>query len=117
MIVICDEIIGAVRRLLGGIELTPETLALEVIDEVGPGGDFLSTDHTLRHYKECWYPSLLDRFSYQSWTEAGRPEAIAKARQAARDAITNHRAEPLPETTRETLHSLVAAADERAGLE
>jgi trimethylamine--corrinoid protein Co-methyltransferase len=117
MIVICDEIIGAVRRLLGGIELTPETLALDVIDEVGPGGDFLSTDHTLRHYKECWYPSLFDRFSYQSWTEAGRPEAIARARQAARDAITNHRPEPLPEATRETLHSLVAAADERAGLE
>jgi trimethylamine--corrinoid protein Co-methyltransferase len=117
MIVICDEIIGAVRRLLGGIELTPETLALEVIDEVGPGGDFLSTDHTLRHYKECWYPSLLDRFSYQSWTEAGRPEAIAKARQAARDAIANHRPEPLADATLETLHSLVAAADERAGIE
>jgi trimethylamine--corrinoid protein Co-methyltransferase len=116
MIVICDEIIGAVRRLLGGIELTPETLALEVIDEVGPGGDYLSTDHTLRHYKECWYPSLLDRFSYQSWTEAGRPEAIARARQAARDAIANHRPEPLSDATLETLHSLVAAADERAGI-
>ena len=117
MIVICDEIIGFVRRLLGGIELTPETLALDVIDEVGPGGDYLSTDHTLRHFKECWYPSLFDRFSYQSWTEAGRPEAIAKARQAARDAIASHRPEPLPEATLETLHSLVAAADERAGLE
>jgi len=116
MIVICDEVIGAVRRLLGGIEVTPETLALEVIDEVGPGGDFLSTDHTLRHYKECWYPNLLDRFSYQSWIDAGRPEAIAKARQAARDAIANHRPEPLPDTTLETLHSLVAAADERAGI-
>ena len=117
MIVICDEIIGFVRRLLGGIELTPETLALEVIDEVGPGGDHLSTEHTLRHFKECWYPSLFDRFSYQSWTEAGRPGAIAKARQAARDAIANHCPEPLPEATLETLHSVVAAADERAGLE
>jgi len=88
-----------------------------VIDEVGPGGDFLSTDHTLRHYKECWYPNLLDRFSYQSWTEAGRPEAITEARQAARDAIANHCPEPLPEATLETLQGLVAAADERAGIE
>jgi trimethylamine--corrinoid protein Co-methyltransferase len=117
MIVICDEIIGAVRGLLGGIELTPETLALEVIDEVGPGGDYLSTDHTLRHYKECWYPNIFNRFSYQSWTEAGRPEAIARARQAARDAIANHRPKPLPDATLEILRSLVAAADERAGIE
>jgi trimethylamine--corrinoid protein Co-methyltransferase len=117
MIVICDEIIGVVRRLLGGLELTPETLALEVIDEVGPGGDFLSTDHTLRHYKECWYPNVFDRFSYQSWAEAGRPEAIARARQAARDVIANHRPEPLSEATLETLRNLVAAADERAGIE
>jgi trimethylamine--corrinoid protein Co-methyltransferase len=116
MIVICDEIIGFVRRLLGGIELTPETLALDVIDEVGPGGDHLSTEHTLRHYKECWYPSLFDRFSYQSWTEAGRPGAIAKAKQVALEAIANHCPEPLPEATLETLQGLVAAADKRAGI-
>jgi len=117
MIVICDETIGAVRRLLGGIELTSETLPLDVIDEVGPGGDYLSTDHTLRHFKECWYPNIFDRFSYQAWTEAGRPDAIARARQAARDAIANHRPEPLPNATLETLHGLVAAADQRAGIE
>jgi len=116
MIVICDEIIGCVRRLLGGTEMTPETLALDVIDEVGPGGDFLSTDHTLRHYKECWYPNIFDRFSYQSWAEAGRPDAIARAREAARDAIANHRPEPLPDAVLESLRSLVAAADARAGI-
>jgi trimethylamine--corrinoid protein Co-methyltransferase len=116
MIVICDEIIGFVRRLLGGIELTPETLALDVIDEVGPGGDYLSTKHTLRHFKECWYPSIIDRSSYQSWTEAGQPTAIERARQAARDAIANHTPEPLPQATVETLHGIVAAADERAGI-
>jgi trimethylamine--corrinoid protein Co-methyltransferase len=116
MIVICDEIIGFVRHLLGGFELTPETLALDVIDDVGTGGDYLSTEHTLRHFKECWYPNVFDRFSYESWTEAGRPGAIAEARRAARDAITNHRPEPLPEATLEALNELVAAADERAGV-
>jgi len=116
MIVICDEIIGFVRRLLGGIEMTPETLALDVIDQVGPGGDYLSTDHTLRHFRECWYPNIIDRDSYQSWTAAGRPMAIEKARQAARDAIANHTPEPLPQATVETLHSIVAAADKRAGI-
>jgi trimethylamine--corrinoid protein Co-methyltransferase len=116
MIVICDEIIGFVRRLLGGFELTPEALALDVIDEVGPGGDHLSTEHTLRHFRKCWYPSLFDRFSYQSWTEAGQPETVATARQLALEAITNHAPEPLPEATLETLQELVAAADVRAGI-
>lgn len=116
MIVICDEIISFVRRLLGGIELTPETLALDVIDQVGPGGDYLSANHTLRHFKECWYPSIIDRSSYQSWTEAGQPMAIERARQAARDAIANHTPEPLSQATVETLHGIVAAADERAGI-
>lgn len=116
MIVICDEIIDFVRRLLGGIEMTPETLALDVLDEVGPGGDHLSTEHTLRHFKECWYPGLFDRFSYQSWTEAGQPDAVATARQRAIETIANHAPEPLPVTTLETLQGLVAEADERAGI-
>ena len=116
MIVICDEIISFVRRLLGGIEMTPETLALDVIDQVGPGGDYLCAEHTLRHFKECWYPNIIDRSSYQSWTEAGRPTAIENARQAARNAIANHTPEPLPQATVETLHGIVAAADQRAGI-
>jgi trimethylamine--corrinoid protein Co-methyltransferase len=116
MIVLCDEIIDFVRRLTGGIELSAETLALETIDEVGPGGDYLTTEHTLRHYKNCWYPKLFDRFSHQSWSAAGSPSIVQTARAAARDAIANHCPEPLAEATRDTLHSLVAAADARAGI-
>jgi trimethylamine--corrinoid protein Co-methyltransferase len=116
MIVIGDEIIGFVRHLLDGVELTPETMALDVIDQVGPGGDHLSTDHTLGHFKECWYPNILERFSHQSWTELGRPTAVETARKVARDAIASYTPEPLPEATVETLQGLVAAADERAGI-
>jgi len=114
MIVICDEIIGFVRRLLGGIEVSPETLALDTIDEVGPGGDYLMTEHTLRHYKSCWYPETLDRRTHQSWVDAGRPTALDTARAIAREAIDRPPNNPLPAMTLETLNSIVAAADERA---
>jgi len=117
MIVLCDEIIGFVRRLMGGIELGRETLALDTIDEVGPGGDYLTTEHTLRHYKECWYPQLFDRLSHPSWAEAGSPSIVEKARAAARDAISTHLPDPLPAATLETLRAMVAAADDRAGIE
>jgi len=117
MIVLCDEIIGFVRRLMGGIELGPETLALETIDEVGPGGDYLTTEHTLRHYKECWYPQLFDRLSHPAWVEAGSPSIVENARAAARKAVSEHVPDPLPVAILETLRGLVAAADERAGIE
>ena len=81
-----------------------------------PDGNFLSTDHTLRHFRECWYPSIIDRDTYQSWTAAGQPMAIEKARQAARDAIANHTPEPLGQATVGKLHGIVAAADERTGI-
>jgi trimethylamine--corrinoid protein Co-methyltransferase len=116
MIVISDETIGFVRRLLGGIELSPETLALDEIDTVGPGGDFLTGQHTQRHFRECWYPRLFDRSSFQSWDRKGRPTLADTARQAARQAIAQHTPEPLPESTLETLRGIVAAADDRAGV-
>jgi trimethylamine--corrinoid protein Co-methyltransferase len=116
MIVLCDEIIGFVRRLTQGVELSAETLALKTIHEVGPGGDYLTADHTLRHYKDCWYPKHFDRLSYQSWEKAGSPSIVDTARAAARDAISNHVPVPLPEATVEHLRALVAAADDRAGI-
>ncbi len=116
MIVLCDEIIGFVRRLTGGVEVSAETLALDTIDEVGPGGDYLIADHTLRHYKECWYPKIFDRLSHQSWEKAGSPSIVDRARTVARDAVSRHEPVPLPEAALETLRALVAAADGRAGV-
>jgi len=114
MIVICDEIIGYVRRLLGGIEVSPETLALDTIDKVGPGGDYLMTDHTLRHYKSCWYPNILDRRNHESWDRAGRPSALETARAIARTAVARPPTDPLPAPILETLNGILAAADDRA---
>jgi trimethylamine--corrinoid protein Co-methyltransferase len=116
MIVICDEVIGFARRLLGGMEISPETLALDVIDDVGPGGEYVTTDHTLRHFKKCWYPRVFDRMSHQSWVDAGRPTAVETARDLARKAINEHQPEPLPGATLEKLQEIVAAADERVGI-
>jgi len=116
MIVVGDEIIGFVRRLLGGIELSPDKLALDVIDAVGPGGDFLSTDHTADHFRSTWYPRLFDRRDYHAWREAGEPTAVENAREFARQTIATHTPLPLEESTRAALHAIVAEADARAGL-
>lgn len=116
MIVLGDEMIGMVRRLLSGIRLTPETLALDAIDQVGPGGDFVTASHTTEHYRSVWYPGILDRRTYESWSRAGRSTATERARAVARETIDQHTPDPLPENVIEKLSAIAAAADSRAGL-
>jgi trimethylamine:corrinoid methyltransferase-like protein len=72
------------------------------------------TEHTLRHYKSCWYPQIFDRRSHESWVEAGRPTALDTARTIAREVVARPPNDPLPAMTLETLNDIVAAADERA---
>jgi trimethylamine--corrinoid protein Co-methyltransferase len=100
---------------MGGIEITSETLALDVIHQVGPGGHFLSSPHTARNFRKAWYPTLLDRRTYQGWLDAGRPSAVDAARQAARQAIASHTPVPLSAATLEVLQAMIAEADARTG--
>jgi len=116
MIVMGDEIISFVRRLLGGIQISPETLALDVIDRVGPGGDYMGDPHTMCHFREVWYPRLFDRRAYQAWTEAGEPTAVKTANQVAREILATHTPQPLPAETLVALREIIARADARAGL-
>ncbi len=116
MMVASDETISFVRRLMGGLRIEPETLALDVIDEVGPDGNYLGCDHTLRHFREVWYPRVFDRRAYDAWVQAGRPTALERARAIAREALEHHTPPPLDATTLDALQALVAEADARAGL-
>jgi trimethylamine--corrinoid protein Co-methyltransferase len=96
---------------MDGFRITPETVALDAIDEVGPGGDYLGHAHTRRHFRNVWQPRLLDRNTFQSWEAAGRPTAFGTAREIAQKAIAEHRCEPLPEGMLEELRAIVAKAD------
>ncbi len=116
MMVVSDEIISFVRRLMGGLAINQETLALDAIDQVGPDGNFLGADHTLRHFREVWYPRVFDRQAHHAWVQSGRPTALDKARAIAREAIARHTPPSLPAATLDALHALIAEADARAGL-
>jgi trimethylamine--corrinoid protein Co-methyltransferase len=99
--VIDNEILGMAMRVVQGIEVTDETLALDTIDTVGPGGHFLMADHTLRHMRsELYYPSaVVDRQSWDTWHREGARDARERARETARDILANHRPEPLDPAT------------------
>ena len=72
MVVIMDEIIGQVKRFLRGIPVNDEMLGLAVIHSVGPGGQFLTEDHTVAHLRTTqWRPDLISRVGYERWQASG----------------------------------------------
>jgi trimethylamine--corrinoid protein Co-methyltransferase len=95
--VIDNDIAGMALRVLRGIEVSEESLALDVIDRVGPGGHFLMEEHTLDHMRsELFYPSaVVDRQGREGWLETGGLDARERAKRIAREILATHRPEPL----------------------
>jgi len=114
MLVLCDEIIGMVKHLGRGIKVNEEYLAADVIDEVGPGNNFLRTSHTLKHYKdEFYFPTLLDRHNIETWKAKG--EKILNDHINARldEILGGHEPEPLPEDVEKKMQDIIDRADKK----
>jgi trimethylamine--corrinoid protein Co-methyltransferase len=78
--VIDNEIIGMIKRILSGISVNEGTLGFDVIEKVGPGGNYVMEDHTIEHMKEeFFYPDLGVRCNFDIWEERGRPSMLSRA--------------------------------------
>ena len=89
------EIFDMVRATVRGIAVNPETLAEEVIHNVGPRGHFLTDAHTRAHLREIWQPKVMERTSWDDWIKKGRPGAGDRARERARHILASHKPEPI----------------------
>jgi trimethylamine--corrinoid protein Co-methyltransferase len=96
LIAASDEFIGMIRTIMGGIAITPETLALDVMDRVGPSGSYFGEKHTVRHFRENWFPELMSRLNHDQWTAAGSLSLADKANQRVRRILEEHRPTALP---------------------
>jgi trimethylamine--corrinoid protein Co-methyltransferase len=103
MIVFTAEVISMMRRFVAGFSLDAEALALEVIHQVGPGGDFLTAKHTLRHFRELWQPTLWDRQRADAWLETGGKRLGDRLRDKTISLMESHQSEPLPDAIREEI--------------
>ena len=108
LLVICDEIIGMIKRVMAGMEVNDSTLALEEIGTVRHGGTYLALKHTREHFeKERWLPELTDRtFSYESWKKKGARNMVDVAREKIRKILKEHEVEPLPNDVRRGIDRL-----------
>jgi len=93
MIMDC-EIFGIVCKMMEGITVNDETLALDVIRRVGPGGHYLTQEHTLEHMKQLWVSTLMDRRPYAVWEEKG-DDARDWARERAKTILETHKPQAL----------------------
>jgi len=106
--VLDDEMCGMVRWFRRGITVTPETLAYEVIVDVGPGGNFLMEPHTVEHCRtEFWQPEVYSRQSLEAWMAAGRPDVAGRARQRWQQLLAEHQDPPLDAATARQLRAYV----------
>lgn len=90
------EIIGWLKRYFDKIIINENTLALDLIHEIGPDGDFIEADHTYKHVREDWQPTIFDRFDYPRWFDQGSRTVKQRANEKVKEIIANHRADPLP---------------------
>jgi len=107
------EIFDLVRKTLEGIVVDDETLALDVIRAVGPGGNFLAQKHTKKHMRELWAPRLFDRRPYNVWEEK-RDGARDWARQKAQDILKNHQPDPLDPRLSAELARIIESVERKA---
>jgi trimethylamine--corrinoid protein Co-methyltransferase len=110
-LVICDEIVGWIQHLMGPIEISEETLALDLIDELGPDGSFLGTDHTMKHFRERWYPDVFERGNYDQWQGAGGKTLGQRAADRAVKILEEHQPESLPEGVAQAVRAVVERAE------
>jgi trimethylamine--corrinoid protein Co-methyltransferase len=107
-LVMCAEIISYVKRFIQGFGLDDDRLALDLIEAVGPGGEFISTDHTMTHFKsEHWQPRLINRDDPETWQAKGGHDWGEKAVARAREILSDHTPEPLGQGVAEQLKGIL----------
>ncbi|MCP4693014.1 MAG: trimethylamine methyltransferase [Desulfobacterales bacterium] len=116
-VVMCDEIISYVRRIMGGFDISGDRIGLDVIHEVGPGGDFLSHAHTLKHFREeHWSPRLMNRRSPENWQKSGGKRYGEAVVEKTRRILAAHQPDRLSDESIRRLDSIMEkAADRLAG--
>jgi trimethylamine--corrinoid protein Co-methyltransferase len=115
-LVMNDEIIAMVRRITRGIEISDDTLMLDLIDKVGPGGEFMSEKETARRCRaEIWNPTLMDRNAWVIWEAAGAQTMLDRIRAKLREILSTHQPPPLPDGVTEKIEVILEAAEEREG--
>lgn len=108
LLVIDNEILEGILRLVRGFEVSYDTLALDIIRKVGSGGHYLAQRHTLNHFmKEHWIPKISDRRAYEIWKKEGGKGIHEVAREKANEILATHKPEPIPKDVQKEISQIL----------
>lgn len=107
-LVMSNEVISMVKRITRGVDATNLQEIVDLIDEVGPRGNFVSQKDTAKKFKlEMWQPDLIDRKNYDSWQETGSKTMQDRVNERAREILNTHKPVLLSEDRREKIDELI----------
>jgi len=112
-LVMCNEIIGMVKQIGKGICTEDDYLAWQLIDEVGPGGEYLTHDHTFQHWNEWFMPKLQDRSDYDTWVREGQKTMDIRIKEETNRILEEHKPEPLDDKVLEQINQVIDDAEKR----
>jgi len=110
----CNEIISYVRRIMRGFDISEERLGLDIIHEVGPGGNFLAHEQTLKYCREeHWTPHFINRQSPETWEKMGGRTYREKVVEKALDILATHQPDRLSGEEIQRLDAIIEKSAER----
>ncbi len=112
-LVMNEEIIGMVRQIGKGINTEPEYLALKLIDETGPAGEYVTKDHTYEHWKEWYFPKLQDRSDWETWCNNGKKTMLDRVNEETQRILDTYEPEPIDDSIRKELKQIIDDAEKR----
>ncbi len=113
-----NEIFKMIRKVIGGIEVSDRNMAVDIIKEIGPGGEFVSHQHTFDHFKaEQSHTKLFDRSMRETWVLDGETNLTERAYAEANFILNNHTPLPLAASILQTIRSIVEEAEKEYAVE
>ncbi len=114
LLTICDELVAQLKRVMRGVQVDQETLAVEVIEKVGYGGNFLKEKHTRKFFREeCLITELFDKNIYKKWKEKGGKTLEERAKEKTVKILREHQVEPLEKEVKNEIRKIIKETERK----
>ena len=111
-----NEIARMIKYVVGGVRVDDESLAVDDIASVGPFGDFLSLDATMRHMRELSQPTVLDRRVREDWEARGSTDLYTRCHATAKEILAEYQPPQLDDDVRQRIRAIVEETDRAVGV-
>ena len=107
LLAMCNEHLGFLRAATCGVSVTDEDLALDVVEELGPTGDYLTHEHTLTNFRRAYTSKIVDKRIYSQWEQRGSTTMEQRAATWVDQLLASHQPEPLPPDVQRDIKKVV----------